>query len=255
VFLSVLDTKLPSATVPVTLELYGGQCPPATGGRSLICDDGPFGRNCGGNIVFPLITSSSTGALAGKPMGPGKFFVTVRDTGANPGHWNLTYHHVPLACAVQGEIAPPTQFGQVHAGTTCTTNTDDVTPSCMATPATSDDNFVVYKCPGQTMLFSTCDGRTPTASAGSLSAVLGSVMLSGTKCVPVAGNQREVACATNPINTCAATAAAVAEIQLQNVAGGVQAIDEPGIVTLSVDMRNVATGGVCSTYGLDAMRK
>jgi hypothetical protein len=252
VFFSVLDTKLPSASVQATLELYNGQCPPATGGRALVCDSGGFGRNCGGNIVFPLITSSSTGALGGKPIGPGKFFLTVRATGG-AGRWNLTYHHVPTACAVQGEINPPTQLGQVHVGTTCN-DTDDVTPSCLA-GSVLDDNFIVYKCPSQQMQFTTCDGRTPVSSAGSLSGVLGSVFVSGTKCLPIAGSKQEVACSTTAVNKCASTGATVAEIQIQNIAGGIQAADEPGIFTLSVDIRNTATGLNCSDYGLDAMRK
>jgi hypothetical protein len=245
VFFSVLDTKLPTGPVPVTLELYADQCPPPTGGRAMICDAGVFGRNCGGN-PFPLITSSNAGALAGKPIGPGKFFLTVRATGA-PGRWNLTYHHVPLSCAQQGEPSLPAlgqQLAPIHGGTTCQSS-DSITPSCLAA-TTRDDTLIIYKCPSQSFLFTTCDDRTTAASGGALSAVLGSVFVSGTKCLPTSAG-KEVACGTKAISACTITANPA---EIQDVGGA-----EPGILTLSVDMGDVIKGSDCGPYGLDMMRK
>ena len=108
IYLSVLDKPDAGKAVPVTLELYGA-CPGAAGGNAIACDPGAQGQGTCRGSPFPLITSSNTGVLAGKPQGPGTFFVAVRAP-QGPGSWTLTFHHVPMQCVAQGELVPTTQM-------------------------------------------------------------------------------------------------------------------------------------------------
>ena len=252
VYFSVLDgpgvgSTAPAAVatpVPAALEIYPDQCPPPDGsGQISACDAGAFGEQTCQGAQFPLITSSTTGLLGGQRLGPGLFFLAVRSFGG-PRSFSLTYNHVPLECAQEGEIIPPITLGQVATGNTCGT-VDNVTPTCATTLGLEDANFVIFKCPDHHLNFTTCDGLTPPSSDTSVSAMFGSIVYSPSdrSC-----SGQQVACGATPLRTCQVSQGGIADID--DVANA-----DSGIVTLSVQVQSNATGAPCGDYGLEAIRQ
>jgi hypothetical protein len=245
VYLSVLDIPVSGNVVPVALEIYSGGCPPPDGtAAASACDAGNFGERDCARPQFPLITSSTNGALAGKPLGPGTFFLAVRSFGG-AGSFKLTFDHVPLQCAQQGEIIPPlNQLGQVKVGTTCQT-TDNYQLTCETKAGLEDASYVIFKCPNQLVSATTCDGRTPASSTTTLGAMLGPITFDPTK---LTCTGKQVACSPPPLRACVSTKGGVAD--LDNIGQS-----NSGIITLSVEVFDTATGGACGAYGIDAIRQ
>jgi hypothetical protein len=232
-FLSALDNPVSGQVVPLTIELYADDCPaPIGNGRIIGCDNGPAGERACARPQFPLVTTSNTGVMSGKPLNPGKYVVAVRSFGAPPtGHWVLTFHHVPLPCVQQGELVPGMGTPTPIMGNTCL-HLDNSTPSCFAEP-TEDDNYVVYKCPNQALHVTTCLNGTVLDTV--LSAVHGSMTFNNPRCFPVAGSGKEVDCNLD-VPGCAIFGAS----ELVNVAGNAS-----GLVTVSVDGQK---GASCNRY-------
>src|SRR5262249_38943839 len=151
-----------------------------------------------------------------------KYFVAVRSFGG-PGQWTLTFHHVPQPCAKQGELVPG--FGQTVflQGTTCNQG-DDALPSCSG-QALPDANYVVYQCPSSQLHVTTCDPGTTIDSF--VNAVLGSMTISGGRCVPIAGSGKEVDCSKGVGTAVCRIHPTASELTMVPM--------QPGLVTVNVE--------------------
>jgi hypothetical protein len=244
VYFSVLDNPISGGIVPLAIELYADSCP-VDSGAAVACDDGKAGGQACRRNNFPLITSSQTGVLAGKPLDPThKYFVAVRsyDPMFPTGSWTLTFHHVPLQCAQQGELVPPPTGIAFAQGNTCGGHIDNTKPSCMPQQL-DDDNWAIYKCPSQSLHVSTCDGRTTIDTT--LSTIMGSMTVD-TKgvCTPTTG--KEVACNADALAACNVNPK-FSDLTIGDVA--------PGLVAVSVEGILLSTGGPCGGYSLGSEYK
>jgi hypothetical protein len=245
VYLSALDIPVTGNPVNLAIELYSGACPPPAGTGSLIgCDGGPAGQRACARTPFPLVATNNGGVLAGKPLNPGvKYFIAVRSFGG-PGQWNLTFHHVPMQCAAEGELVPSATQPVFIQGTTCS-HGDEYIPSC-APQALEDANFAIYKCPGQALHVTTCNGGTQLNPVV-LSAVYGSMSFNG-RCMPTAGSGTEIDCSNKAIGLPGCDADPFAsELNFINLQP-----NDVGLVTVEVEGINQQTGGPCGTYSIGA---